>query len=260
MRRILLGLVGLLWLFGCTTGPRVYHPIDPLRAESLSHRAFTDVLQAHVQDGRVNYPGIHGDPQFAGYVRQFNRVDPEQLSTREHRLAFWINAYNAFAIQGILDGYSPSTLVGRYRYFIGRDYGVGGATINLYDLEREVLVKGFQEPRIHFAIVCASQSCPKLRSAAYEAPTLSAQLDEGARAFINDPTKNRFDRAGRVAFLSMIFKWFREDFEAHSGSLAAYVAQFVSDPALAMDLKSQPYRVEFLDYDWNLNGVAHVGP
>ena len=256
MRRALIGLLGVLWLAGCSAGPRVYHPVDPIAADALSHRPLTEVLQAHVQDGRVNYPRIHSDARFAGYLRQFDRVDPESLPSREHRLAFWINAYNAFAIQGILDGYSPSTLVGRYRYFIARDYGVGGSAINLYDLEREILVKGFQEPRIHFAIVCASQSCPRLRSEAYESPTLTAQLDEGARAFINDPSKNRFDRAGRVAYLSMIFKWFREDFEAHSGSLAAYVAQFVADPALAMDLKRQPYRIEFLDYDWSLNGVS----
>lgn len=247
-------LCGLLFA-GCATGPRAYHPVDPIGPDAVSHQAFSEVLQRHVTNGHVNYPGIQGDRRFGEYLQTLNRVDPDRLRTREDRLAFWINAYNAFAIKGILDGYSPATLVGRYRYFIGRDHAVGGSPINLYDLEREVLVKEFHEPRIHFAIVCASRSCPLLRSEAYEARVLAAQLDDSARRFINDPSKNRFDHVKGVAFLSMIFKWFREDFEAHSGSLAAYVAQFVVDSAIARELQAGRYRIEFLEYDWSLNGA-----
>jgi hypothetical protein len=181
-------------------------------------------------------------------------VDPNGLPTDEARLAFWINAYNAFAIKGILDGYSPATLAGRYRYFIATDYRVGGEMINLYDLERKLLIPEFREPRIHFAIVCASQSCPKLRAEAYVPEKLREQLEQGGRAFINDPTRNRFDRENKVAYLSKIFEWFEEDFAAHAGSLLSYVRRYVNDPELAADLATQPYRIEFLDYDWRLNG------
>jgi hypothetical protein len=248
-------LLGVFLLTGCATGPREFHAVDPISLDAVSHQAFSRVLQQHVTNGRVNYPAVATDGRFNEYLRFFNRVDPSHLPARGDELAFWINAYNAFAIKGILDGFSPSTLWGRYRYFIARDYAVGGTTINLYDLEREVLVKQFREPRIHFAIVCASQSCPLLRSEAYEAAALAVQLDDSARRFINDSSKNRFDRAGKTAFLSMIFNWFRDDFEAHSGSLGAYVAQYVADPELARDLKANGYRIEFLDYDWSLNGV-----
>ncbi|MGQ0810756.1 MAG: DUF547 domain-containing protein, partial [Nitrospiraceae bacterium] len=167
---------------------------------------------------------------------------------------FWINAYNAFAIRGILDQYSPMTLIGRYRYFIARDYRVGGKTINLYDLERKLLIPDFREPRIHFAIVCASTSCPKLQPWAYRGDVLDRQLEEAARTFINDATRNRFDRRQRVAHLSMIFKWFTEDFEAQSGSLMNYVNRYLTDPELARDLEVTPYQIEFLEYDWSLNG------
>lgn len=166
--------------------------------------------------------------------------------------------------RGILDQHSPKTYFGRYRYFIGKDYRVGGATINLYDLERQVLIKQFQEPLIHFAIVCASTSCPKLQPWTYEPVQLDVQLDRVAREFINDPMRNRFDRTHKVASLSMIFKWFDEEFINAAGSVLAYIARYVSDPELAQDLMQSEYRIEYLKYDWTLNGItpkesAHAG-
>ncbi|MGH8865563.1 MAG: DUF547 domain-containing protein, partial [Burkholderiales bacterium] len=162
-------------------------------------------------------------------------------------------------IKGILDGYSPLTKIGQWRYFIGRTYRVGGESINLYDLERKLLIPDFREPRIHFAIVCASQSCPKLQSQTNEADRLNAQLEQSARMFVNDPTKNRFDREHHVAYLSKIFEWFEPDFTAHAGALLDYVRRYVNDPELAADLATQPYRIEFLDYDWHLNGAPYAG-
>jgi hypothetical protein len=252
---LLLGGV-LMLSAGCAAAPRSFTPSEPLPPDQVSHRLLDEVLQAHVRDGLVDYPGIAQDARFRAYLSHLTRVDPSALATRDDRLAFWINAYNAYAIQGILEGGSPGTLWGRYMYFIRSRYRVGGGTINLYDLEREVLVKEFREPRIHFAIVCASRSCPKLRSEAYQAPRLTAQLEESARAFINDPARNRFDRTTREARLSKIFGWFEEDFVARSGSVTAYVRQYVSDETLARDLGAEPYSVEFLPYDWSLNGPS----
>lgn len=249
------GLALLILLAGCSTVPRSFHPMEPLSLRGFSHETFDGLLRAQVVDGVVNYPGIAADGRLEAYLRELDRIDPNSLPTREARLAFWINAYNAFAIKGILGGYSPSTLAGRYRYFISRDYRVGGETINLYDLERKLLIPDFREPRIHFAIVCASRSCPKLQAWAYRADKLNEQLDQSARAFVNDPTKNRFDREKKVAYLSMIFKWFEEDFASQTGSLLGYVKRYVADPDLARELDSIPYQVQFLDYDWGLNGL-----
>lgn len=246
--------LALLLMAGCSTVPKSFNPTEPIGPTELSHRTFDELLRAHVVDGVVNYPGIMTDARFQAYLRQLDRVNPNSLPTQRDRLAFWINAYNAFAIKGILDGYSPMTLWGRYRYFIARDYQVGGETINLYDLERKLLIPDFREPRIHFAIVCASSSCPKLQSWAYSADKLNQQFEESARGFINDPTRNQFDRQQKIARLSMIFQWFREDFEAHSGSLLNYVKRYVADPDLARELETIRYRVEFLEYDWRLNG------
>ena len=264
MRLLLSTLVVLLFASGCSMVPKTFDPVEPIPAKNFSHEAFNGVLQDYVDDGVVSYPEIAADSRFDDYIRQLDRVDPNSFPTREGQLAFWINAYNAFAIKGILDDYSPRTTFGRYRYFIARDYNVGGESINLYDLERELLIPEFNEPRIHFAIVCASMSCPKLQSRAFTARTLEEQLEQGAQAFINDPTKNRFDRENKVAHLSKIFEWFENDFVAHSGSLLAYVQAYVSDPELARDLEALPYSVEFMEYDWRLNGpppgkIAYAG-
>jgi hypothetical protein len=242
-------------IVGCSGVPRSFAPVDPLAPGAFSHQLFEDVLRAHVTDGVVNYPAIQHDARFGTYVRQLDQVDPNALPSREHRLAFWINAYNAFAIKGILDGYSPMTLWGRYKYFIGRAYQVGGQPINLYDLEQKLLIPDFREPRIHFAIVCASKSCPKLGTQTYTAERLGSQLDAAALAFVNDPIRNHFDRAKKVAYLSMIFKWFGADFAVQAGSLLTYVKRYVADQNLARELEAIPYRIEFLEYDWSLNGI-----
>jgi hypothetical protein len=254
----------MILLAGCSTVPTSFKPIHPIPATEFSHRALDELLHTHVRDGVVDYPGIQADNQLPAYLAQLDRVDPSALAAHHERLAFWINAYNAFAIKGILDHYSPVSYVGRYRYFIGRDYRVGGATINLYDLERQVLIKQFQEPLIHFAIVCASTSCPKLQTWAYEPDQLERQLDRVARDFINDPTRNRFDRTRKVASLSMIFKWFDDDFTIAAGSVLSYIARYVNDPELVQDLMQSNYRIEYLKYDWSLNGIppeeiTHVG-
>lgn len=241
---------------GCSSVPERFTPLDPLDPAQVSHRLFDEVLQTSVTNGIVNYPEIQVDQRLAAYLALLNRVDPSALSTDRDRLAFWINAYNACAIQGILDGYSPKPYIDWYRFFKTRTYGIGGAQLNLSDLEHDILRKQFHEPRIHFAIVCASSSCPKLPSWAYNPMQLDRQLDQAARAFINDPTRNRFDRQQRIAYLSKIFDWFEEDFAASAGSVLRFVALYVADADVARELAQSGYHITYLDYDWSLNGPA----
>ena len=256
----------LVILAGCSSTSRSFQPADPIAPDRVSHQAWDQIVWAHVRDGQVDYSAIQTDRRLDGYLGELNRIDPTKLPTRQHQLAFWINAYNAFAVKGIVDHYSPMSLWGRYRYFIGRDYQVGGTPINLYDLERQVLIAQFHEPRMHFAIVCASTSCPKLQPWAFQPDQLDQQLHRVARAFINDPTRNRFDRTQKMAFLSMIFKWFESDFGGAAGSVLGYIARYVDDHEMAKELVQSGYRIEYLEYDWSLNGIppkeemAHAGP
>ena len=221
-------------------------------AQPADDAAFDALLRANVAGGSVRYAGFAGSTAFRQYVEDLGRPAPP--GNRAETLAYHINAYNALAIAGILDGMSPATLLGRARYFKFKDWLLNGTSINLYDLEHKV-IRPLGEPRIHFAIVCASKSCPVLRPETYTAARLDAQLDEQARAFVNDPLRNRFDKATRTAHLSEIFKWFAEDFDGPAGSVQKYVARYVADPEVARALANDGYKVEWIDYDWTLNGT-----
>lgn len=244
----------VLLVTGCSSVPAMYHPNHPIPPTEVTHQLWHQVLENSVTNGRVDYPAIQSEHRFTEYLGQLDRVDPATIPTREEQLAFWINAYNAFAILGILDGESPSPYVGWYYYFKVRGYAVGGEVVTLYDLEHAILRKQFNEPRVHFAIVCASASCPKLQSWAFEGAQLARQLDQVAREFVNDPSRNRFDRQRKVAYLSRIFDWFEEDFVASAGSVQKFIARYVQDPEVAQSLAADTYRIEFLEYDWSLNG------
>ena len=200
----------------------------------------------------VNYPGFQDNagvsqvrrgPGQAGQARQ-QGGDARVLHQRLQRAGD----------PGILEGLSPSSLLGRARYFKYKEWPLNGQSITLYDLEHKV-IRPLGEPRIHFAIICASKSCPFLRSEAFTAAKLDAQLDEQARQFVNDPFRNRFDKATRTAHLSEIFKWFDEDFRGAAGSPQKYIARYVADPEAAKLLAADGFKVEWIDYDWSLNGT-----
>ncbi|ETW99947.1 MAG: hypothetical protein ETSY1_13115 [Candidatus Entotheonella factor] len=222
-------------------------------AEAMSiHQRFDQILQSSVVDGAVDYSNIAKNPNFAEYLKELE--SKPTFHNQPEALVYWINAYNALAIKGILDGRSPRTLLGRYGYFKKAKYRVGGRKISLYDLEHKVIIP-MGEPRIHFAINCASQSCPKLLSKAYTTDMLEQQLDTNTRAFINDPSRNRFDRNKKIAYVSKIFDWFQEDFNQHAGSVQKYLSRYVTDPSLAKDLANEQYKIKYLKYDWRLNGT-----
>lgn len=229
--------------------------IAPAMAAGEARDAFAGLLRDNVSAaGAVNYPGIKADPRLAEYLGYLAAADPDSFATRQEKLAFWINAYNALAIKGILDGLSPDGLFARVIFFRTTDYTLAGREINLYDLERDIIIP-FNEPRIHFAINCASASCPILGAQPYIADRLDAQLEAATRAFINDPAKNRFDLAANTASISKIFDWFREDFERAAGSVQKYLANYVADPEAAARLARDGFDLRYLDYDWSLNGT-----
>jgi hypothetical protein len=219
-----------------------------------AHSLFDVVLKQHVRDGNVNYTAIKQDEHFFQYLTQLEQANPESLQTDKEQLAFWINAYNALSIKGVLDGLSPGSLFGRYKFFISTKHTVAGKEISLDDIEKKIIIP-YGDTRIHFAIVCASKSCPKLISEAYTAEKLDEQMHANAIDFLNDTEKNRIDTDKKRLKLSKIFDWFREDFEKESGSLTQYVARYIQDEELMEKLKREPFKVSFLKYNWNLNGT-----
>ncbi len=211
------------------------------------------ILHENVMDGRVDYDGIAADPGFTATVADIANAD---LAGHDRRflLAFSVNAYNVLAVKGILDGHSPASSFGKLRFFYRDKYTVAGELLSLHAFENEH-IRTLEEPRIHFAIVCASASCPPLRSEAYVPQRIDEQLDDNARLFLNDSAKNSYDLDSGVARVSKIFKWFAEDFETAAGSVPRYIAPFVDDEEVAAALRDDLFELRYLKYDWSLNGV-----
>lgn len=215
---------------------------------------FEALLDTAVEDGWVDYPAFAESQAFADMMSQLATTTPSRNASKAERLAFYINAYNAVSIQGIVDGYSPSTVWSRIRFFKRRKYDLFNTSISLYDLEHERIISE-GDTRIHFAIVCSSKSCPPLQDELYRAATLDEQLDTVTRDFVNNPGANRFNAEARSAELSRIFDWYGDEFAAAEGSLQAYLAKYVDDPALRASLENDEWSIDFLDYDWSLNGT-----
>lgn len=244
MARVMFTLAAIVLSFGAAadTPADVFAPFGAL-------------LASDVQQGQVNYSAFANDPAFAGVIKNLATTSLAANATQAERLAFYINAYNAVSIQGILDGYSPSSIWGRQRFFKRRKYDLFDTSMSLYTLEHKRIINE-GDPRIHFAIVCASQSCPPLQSWLYTADGLDAQLDQVTAAFINNDASNQFDLENRKADVSRIFKWYGDEFEAAGGgSLAAFLARYVADDALKQSLQNDEWSFDYLSYDWNLNGT-----
>ncbi len=227
------------------------------------HEAWTAVLRRYVREGFVDYAGLKRDgaAELSAYLGSLGSICGGHYDTwkRGQKLAFWINAYNAHTVKLILDHY-PLRSIRSIGVLPGAAFReefialpkIGRPRLSLNAIEHEILRQEFSEPRMHFAIVCASKSCPALRSEAYRASGLDGQLDDAARTFLQDAGKNRYDAASRTLHLSSIFQWFHEGFERAAGSVPAFVARY--DERVASAMRADGLRVQFLDYDWSLNG------
>lgn len=210
------------------------------------------ILDARARSGGFDYRGASGQDRkrLAAYLSNLGDADPASMEPEE-RKAFWINAYNAAAVALVLDHYPVRSIRDVPGAFDRVRRRLGGAPRTLDDVENELRKMG--DARIHFAIVCASRSCPALRPRAYVAAGLSETLDMQGRAFVADRSKNLIDWTRRRVALSKIFEWDRKEFVRDGGTLLRFVARFVTDPPAARWLETYPEPPEFLEYDWSLN-------
>jgi hypothetical protein len=249
------------------------------QASSFDH-SYADygrVLRDHVRLPRVAYTGLKADrgaldAAIAAFAQPGEAE--ERGWPREQRLAFWINAYNAFTLRAIVDHYPirAGWLALPPRNSIRQIDGVwttlawsaAGRTVTLDDIEHRILRPEFKEPRVHFAINCASVGCPPLAAEPYRAAELDGQLDAAARRYLASPQGLRVE--GTVLRVSRIFEWYGEDFAGRFApdrtgrpdrveqAILAVIAQF--GPAAAATAARAPgARVRFLNYDWTLNDL-----
>jgi len=228
-------------------------------ADAVDHTLYADLLKKYVKDGVVNYRGFKNEEnRLDEYLKALEDTDTSKLS-RDEQLAFYINAYNATTIKLILSGYPGirsiwdlgSRIFKSKSPFRKNIVRIEGEAISLDDLEHGIIRPRFKEPRVHFAVNCASKSCPPLISEPYQGSILDQQLDDSTRAFLNNAEQNRLE--GNRLYVSKIFKWFEEDFNE---DVVGFFLRFAD-----MELKERlitnrdNIKVKYLDYDWSLNGT-----
>jgi hypothetical protein len=222
----------------------------------VDHGPFDALLAEFVRGGRVDYAGLQGKARdLDAYLQALAGVRKDALG-RDERLALYINAYNAATLRLILDhpGIRSIMDIPEERRWKEARWTVAGERLSLDDIEHAILRKQFNEPRLHFAIVCASKGCPPLRSEAYAGQRVGEQLEDQARRVHQDPYYLRWDEAGRTLHLTRLYEWFKEDFAPGERSLTEAVAPWCA-PAVAESLRSDPagVRIQFLEWDWSLN-------
>lgn len=229
--------------------------LTPVSAQAQNWQMLDEVLAQYIAPverqgvmlNAVDYKGLSQDLRYPQIISQIENLPIQSLTSREERLAFYINAYNVYAIKVVIENYPVESIrdVGSlFSSVWSRTAGsIDGKALSLDDIEHEILRK-LAEPRIHFAIVCASLSCPNLRSEAYRAENLDKQLEEQTRSFLNNETKGVLLDGQRVR-VSQIFDWFEEDFEA-SGGVEAFIRRYRELPA-RINLRAN------LPYNWDLN-------
>lgn len=210
------------------------------------------LLQTYVNDrGQVDYLRWKQEQPTAisHWISTLEWSDP----TPNEQLSLWINLYNAFVIEKILSRYpirsiQPKILgipnwIAFFQFFSNRDRTAFNQKFSLAQIENEYLRKQFQDPRIHFAIVCASLGCPLLRNEAYFPDRVDQQLEDDATRFIQNPDKVQYDPKRNVLHCSKIFKWYRQDFLSVAPSIPEYINLDIPKNA----------KISYLNYDWSLN-------
>ncbi len=227
--------------------------INNSNTSTLNHEDWHTLLQKNVTDsGSVNYSGFQkNNILFEKYLNDLTLQPPGNNWSDKEKIVYWINAYNAFTVKLVLDHYPIKSIkdIGDGLPMINspwdlKFFKIGEIQFDLNTIEHEILRKQFNEPRIHFAINCASISCPKLRNEAFVVEQLENQLEDQARQFINNPNKNLIKEEKML--LSKIFNWFASDFKKEK-SVIAFI-QAYTDITLSENID-----IEYLDYDWNLN-------
>lgn len=220
---------------------------SPAPQAAPSHQAWHDQLQAYVSSsGSVNYQEWkQNSSRLDGYLSNLESNAPSSGWSRNEQLAYWINAYNAYTVKLILDNYPIRSITDLGTPWDKKFINIGGTSYSLNDIEHKILREKLKEYRVHFAVNCASVSCPPLLNKAYKSSNVQQLLDQQARRFINDARYN--DIAGSELALSKIFDWYGADFKK-SGTLIEYLNKYTETPIPA------DATVGFKDYNWNLNG------
>ena len=212
----------------------------------VDHSTFDKLLKAHVSStGVVDYAGFKSDAsKLDSYIATLNENPIQSNWSKDEQLAYWINAYNAHTIKLILDNYPVKSIkdINGGKPWDKQWIKLGGKTYSLNNIENDIIRPTFNEPRIHFAVNCAAESCPPLHNGAWTASNLESNLELSTKKFINNSKYNQISASG--ASISSIFDWYGGDF----GDVKAFLNRYSNTK---LDSSS---KISYSDYNWNLNG------
>lgn len=281
-------LVVLALAAGCTAirPPLTSDGGAPAAVDSFDYLSYERLLSAHVnENGLVDYGALQKNPadvdrfyqQIAAYSPDSH---PDLFSDENARLAYWINSYNLTTIKGVLHNYpitsveevAPPTLLfffpSKSGFFFFQRFTYGGVETSLYYLENSVIRKRFADPRYHFALNCASSSCPQLSRVPFYPDRLEEQLEKETVKFINSVENVRYDELENKLYLSAIFDWYEQDFinwleissPGQELDIVDYVLRYLDkDTSALINRAGDSLTVEYLPYDWGLNGQKTAG-
>lgn len=260
-------------------------PVD-FPTSGFSHSPFEVLLHRYVDAaGNVDYEEWHSstsdrhalDSYLAGVVAFSPENAADRFPTRADRLAYWLYAYNAYVIRSVLDHWpldsvtdvkAPIEAVTGLGFFYRQRFLFGGSSYSLYAVEHEKVLADFRDPRVHFVLNCASESCPILRPELPVGDELEVMLADATVEFINDSRNVRVDAAQERIVLSSIFKMYRSDFVndlrrrglSSEAGVLSYIAQYAAESLRADLASASEFEVEFADYDWTLNADSTQDP
>ena len=251
-------------------------------SDSFSHAAFEQLLDVFVDaSGYVDYERWYNDPTSVAELESYLAAvaayspesTPERFATRNDELAYWLYSYNAYVIRSVLshwpldsvtDVKAPIEAIRGMGFFYRLRYMFGGSAYSLLAVENDKIRKQYKDPRIHFVLNCASESCPVIRPELPTGDALEIMLADAATEFVSNPANVTIDHDSETVHLSAIFKWFEDDFlnwqrangSITNNSLIDYV-MLVAPDSLASELeRAATYTIEFHDFDWTVNASS----
>ena len=269
-------VVATIFLAGCKKEESSASPNSAAPEKSVAaggefgHQPLSDLLAVHVnEDGWVDYPGLKNDrAKLDAYLATLASANVNAMPNSFEKLAFWINGYNGFVLAGVLDdviGKVKSVHDIEKNFFDVKKYKIVGEELTLNQIEQRG--RDLKDPRIHFAVNCASASCPKLKRAAYSGATLDKTLSRLAQDFLADQTRGmQYDVEKNEVSLSPIFKWYAGDFTKSDTTIARAKAEISGTEMLQVAKQYLPFdvrqflddkkpKIKWMEYDWTLNSM-----
>jgi hypothetical protein len=215
---------------------------------SFDHSIWDQLLAKNVNSvGNVNYEGFATDKEkLTSYLTALSKNSPAESWSKNEKMAFWINAYNAFTVKLILDNMPIKSImkINGGKAWDLKFIEIGGKTLSLNNIEHDILRAKYKDARIHFAVNCASISCPKIKNAAFTATDLDAQLTKMSISFVNNSSKNTIT-ADKIQ-ISNLFEWYKDDF-TKEGTIIEFLNKYSKTKI------NSKAKISFKEYDWGLN-------